>query len=95
MGRKLRSMFKSVTPRPGSGERPISPLTESSMLGGVPVGSVMEPAGASSRGGTDEAKGELPQDAVARLAYERWLETGGSAVENWMWAEAELKRRGG
>jgi hypothetical protein len=94
MARKLQSMFKSVTPRPGSGERPIVPMTQPPVLGGVPSGSILE----SSTPGTsraDEAKVGLSHDAVAKLAYERWLETGGSAVDNWVWAEAELKRRGG
>lgn len=82
MGRKLRSMFKPVTPRPGTGERPaspgIAPVVE-------PMRSVAEPSGTG---------GDAHRDAVAKLAYERWLETGEGEVENWVWAEAELKRRG-
>jgi hypothetical protein len=93
MGRKLRSMFKPVTPRPGSGERPASPLPEAPVVGGIPAGSVVESV--RPGGGPDNSPGESVNDAIARLAYERWLETGGSAVENWVWAEAELKRRGG
>lgn len=95
MGRKLRSMFKPVTPRPGSGERPASPSVVPPLMSGAPgeAGAVVESV--RPGGGVDEAKGECAQDAIAKLAYERWLETGGGAVENWVWAEAEHKRRGG
>lgn len=93
MGRKLRSMFKPVTPRPGSGERPSAPSGVPPLIGGIPAGSVADSQHAS--GGVEEAKGESSRDTVAKLAYERWLETGGGAVENWVWAEAEYKRRGG
>jgi hypothetical protein len=95
MARKLQSMFKSVTPRPGSGERPIGPLTQPPVLGGVSAGAILETPPPMGKTGVGEAKSGLDRDAVAKLAYERWLETGGSAVENWVWAEAELQRRGG
>ena len=91
MTRKLRSMFKPLVPQPGSGERPVSPAVGATGLGGAPTGSVLESA---TPVGSAEVKGKPDRDAVARLAYERWLETGGGAVENWVWAEAELERRG-
>ena len=92
MARKLRSMFKPVVPQPGSGERPLSasPAIGVTGLGGVPAGAVVESAAPV---GTPEVKDAYDRDAVAKLAYERWLETGASAVENWAWAEAELVRR--
>lgn len=105
MGRKLRSMFKPVMARPGSGERPVRPISApggGGMLDGVVAGTIEEagPPPGGGRGqqapavaGSPEAKAGTAHDEVARLAYERWLETGGSAVENWVWAEAELKRR--
>ncbi|HZW06562.1 MAG TPA: hypothetical protein VFF65_05515 [Phycisphaerales bacterium] len=90
MARKLRSMFKPVVPLPGSGERPAGNPVGSAGLGGVPTDAVVD---TPAPGGAIEAKGDLDRDAVARLAYERWLATGGGAVENWVWAEAELRRR--
>jgi hypothetical protein len=98
MGRKLRSMFKPVTARPGTGERPAQPISSPAMLDGIAAGTVQE-AGPPAGGGQEraaaaqEAKGGFTQDQVAQLAYERWLETGGSSVENWLWAEQELARR--
>lgn len=92
MARKLRTMFRSVTPVPGSGERPASP--EANLVGPpvLPAGAV---ASSSAPVGASEAKGGRSNEAIERLAYERWLQTGGSAIENWVWAEAELARRGG
>jgi hypothetical protein len=90
MGRKLRSMFPSVTPRPGSGEVP-RPLPGRAVLDGTVDGTVREevpPVGSMA-----EPQEGLVHDDVARLAYLRWLEVGGSSVDNWLWAEAELKRR--
>ncbi|MDP1661751.1 MAG: hypothetical protein Q8L55_07530 [Phycisphaerales bacterium] len=92
MARKLRTMFRSVTPTPGSGERPATP--ESNLIGpsGLPAGAV---ASSTAPVGESEAKGRRGNETIEKLAYERWLQTGGSAIENWVWAEAELARRGG
>ena len=100
MGRKLRSMFKPLTPRPGSGERPVSAMPNSPSLappalGGMPSGSVVESVRPGGGGGVEPSQAESAHDAICKLAYERWLETGGGEVENWVWAEAEHKRRGG
>ncbi|HYD02363.1 MAG TPA: hypothetical protein VEB22_14140 [Phycisphaerales bacterium] len=89
MTRKLRSMFKPIIPQPGTVERPAPGPVASAGLGGVPADAVLDgPAGRSV-----EPKGELDREQVSRLAYERWLQTGGGDVENWIWAEAELRRR--
>lgn len=93
MARKLRSMFKSVIPQPGSGERPSGPGGNGAIPGGTPAGAVYESQ--TPIGSAKEVKQEPDRDLVARLAYERWVETGGGEVENWVWAEAELRRRGG
>jgi hypothetical protein len=90
MARKLRSMFKPLIPQPGSGERPVSPAVGAVGLGGAPAGSVVE---SDAPIGAPESKGGVDRDLVAKLAYERWLETGAGAVENWVWAEAEAMRR--
>lgn len=33
------------------------------------------------------------QGEIAKLAFERWLETGNDEIENWIWAKEEFKRR--
>lgn len=93
MARKLRSMFKPVVPQPGSGERPTGPGGQVPIPGVAPAGAVFESQTPIVAAG--EVKQQPDRDLVARLAYERWVETGASAVENWVWAEAELRRRGG
>ncbi len=91
MARKLRTMFRSVTPVPGSGERPATPETNLLGPGVLPAGAVSKSAAPV---GETEAKGGRNNEKIEKLAYERWLQTGGSAIENWVWAEAELARRG-
>lgn len=104
MARKLRSMFSTPTPRPGSADPPTRPFVGAGALGGKldgpPAGSVTgwspaatPPAATPSGPGPTDDSASADRDEVARLAYLRWLETGGSAVENWLWAEDQLRRR--
>ncbi|MFT3685602.1 MAG: hypothetical protein QM783_11850 [Phycisphaerales bacterium] len=92
MGRKLRSLFPSITPRPGSGDAP-QPLPGRAIVGGTADSAVQQEAPIA--GSAVEHGRPLMHDEVARLAYLRWLEVGGSSVDNWLWAEAELKLREG
>lgn len=60
----------------------------------VPAPSRREPVDAVESGAAPVLNPDAPShDEIARAAYERWLERGGDAVENWLAAEADLRAR--
>lgn len=82
-------MFKRIMPMPGSGERPPQPVGDAAatIMGSSPErgeGAIVQPV-------VPEVKHAPSTEDVAKLAYERWLATGGSETENWLWAEAQLR----